>query len=75
MKHLQQQRELDLLVKPGLVKHGVFEVNGVGVAIELDIVANCVNMQFQLPLRALNHRAAWLRICLYHLHAKIYMDA
>ena len=72
-QHLQQQRQPDLLVEPGLVKHSVFEVDGVCVAAELDVVTNCVNVQFQLPLRALNHRAAWLRICLYHLHANIWM--
>lgn len=57
---------------PGLVKKCVFEVDGVGVAAELNIVTNCADTQFQLPQRTLNHRAAGLRICLYHLHANIY---
>lgn len=65
--------EPDLLVEPGLVEHGVFEVDGVCVAVELHIVTNCTDVQFQLPLGALNHRAAGFRICLYHLHANIYM--
>lgn len=69
--HTLHYPEPDLLVEPGLVKHGVFEVDGVSVAAELHIVTNCVDTQFQLPLRALDHRAARLRICLYHLHANI----
>lgn len=61
----------DLLVEPGLVKHCVFEVDGVSVAAELHIVTNCTDTQFQLQLPALNHRAVGLRICLYHLCANI----
>lgn len=66
-----QQREPDLLVEPGLVKHGVFEVDFFhrSITAELDIVTNCINMQFQLPLCPLNHRAGRLGICLYHLCA------
>lgn len=62
-------------MEPGLVKHGVFEVDGVSVATELHKVTNCSDTQFQLPLGALDHRAAGLRICLNHLHANIYMYA
>lgn len=36
----------DLPVESGLVKHGVFEVDGVGVAAELHIVTNCADTQF-----------------------------
>ena len=61
----------DLLVEPGLVKQGVFELNGVSVASKLHKVTNCTDIQFQLQLRALYHRTAGLRICLHHLHANI----
>lgn len=58
-------------MESGLVQHCVFEVDGVCVAGELHIVTNCADTQFQLPLRPLNHRAAWFRICLYHLNTSI----
>lgn len=64
--------EPDLLVQPGLVKHGVFEVDGFGVAAELHVVTNCAYTQFQLPLGAVNHRAAGLRIGLYLLRANMF---
>lgn len=67
--HYITQRHL--LVEPRLVKHGVFEVDDLSVAAELCVVAQCTDAQFQLPLRALYHRAAGLRICLYHLHANM----
>lgn len=72
-QHIQQQKEPDLLVKPTLVKHGVLEVDGFCVTAELDKGTNCADTQFQLPLRALNHRAVWLRISFYCLHANIHM--
>lgn len=56
-------------MEPALIEHGVFEVDGVGIAAELHIVTNCADAQFQLPLGALYHRAAGLRICLYYLYA------
>jgi len=69
MNHRILNPDSDLLVEPGLEKHSIFEVDGVGGAAELCMITNCTDAQIQLPLRAINYRAVGFRIRLYHLHA------
>lgn len=68
----KQDALCDLLVKPALVKHGVVEVNGLGVAAELHIVTNCFDAQLQVPLGVFHHGAAGLRVCVNDLRAKMH---
>lgn len=68
----QQDALCDLLVKPALVKHGIVEVDGLSVAAELHIVANCLDAQLQVPLGVLHHGAAGLGVRVNNLHAQMH---